>query len=90
MAIKPGHDGSIAEVEGGRMLWCLESEKDTFPRYSPVTPTTLLAAARLLPRIPDVVALGGWARPRGGSIGDMVVGDCWYTARPIGGRDGAR
>jgi len=66
MAIKPGHDGSIALVEDGQLLWCLESEKDTFPRYTQLTPTTVLAAAELLDRIPDVVALGGWAKPRGG------------------------
>ena len=70
LAIKPGHDGSIAAVEDGRLLWCLESEKDTFPRYAQLTPTTLLAVAERLDRIPDVVALGGWAKPRaGGPIG---------------------
>ncbi|WP_412737881.1 carbamoyltransferase C-terminal domain-containing protein [Krasilnikovia sp. MM14-A1259] len=70
MAIKPGHDGSIAAVEDGRLLWCLESEKDTFPRRVALTPTTVLAAAEGLGRIPDVVALGGWEKPRiGGAIG---------------------
>ncbi|HMI98958.1 MAG TPA: carbamoyltransferase C-terminal domain-containing protein [Gaiellaceae bacterium] len=67
VAIKPGHDGSIAVVEDGRLLWCLESEKDTFPRYAQFTPTTLLAVAERLDRIPDVVALGGWTKARNGS-----------------------
>jgi hydroxymethyl cephem carbamoyltransferase len=64
LAMKPGHDGSIAVVEDGRLVWCLESEKDTFPRYAALTPATLLAVAERLDRIPDVVALGGWEKPR--------------------------
>jgi hydroxymethyl cephem carbamoyltransferase len=76
MAIKPGHDGSIAVVEDGRLLWCLESEKDTFPRYTQLTPSTLLAVAERLDRIPDVVALGGWWVPRaGGRIGAGYSGE---------------
>jgi hydroxymethyl cephem carbamoyltransferase len=72
MAIKPGHDGSIAAVEDGRLLWCLEAEKDTFPRYAQLTPSTLLAAAQRLDRLPDVVALGGWAKRR--NIGQIGAG----------------
>lgn len=76
MAIKPGHDGAIAVVEDGRLLWCLEAEKDSFPRYAQLTPTTLLAVAERLGRIPDIVALGGWSKPRGGgSVGAGYTGD---------------
>jgi hydroxymethyl cephem carbamoyltransferase len=76
MAIKPGHDGAIAVVEDDRLLWCLESEKDTFPRYAPLTPTTMLAVAERLDRVPDVVAVGGWAKPRnGGPIGAGYSGE---------------
>jgi hydroxymethyl cephem carbamoyltransferase len=78
MAIKPGHDGSIAVVEDGRLLWCLESEKDTFPRYSRLTPSTLLHIAERLPRMPDVVALGGWSKDQG--IGRIAAG---YTGEHI-------
>ena len=75
MAMKPGHDGSIAVVEDGRLLWCLESEKDTYPRYAQLTPTTLLAVVERLDRVPDLVALGGWAKPRTGSpIGAGYLG----------------
>lgn len=70
IAFKPGHDGSIAVVEDNRLIMCLESEKDAFPRYTQLTPTTLLDVAERLNRIPDLVALGGWAKPRnGGPIG---------------------
>lgn len=76
MAIKPGHDGAIAVIEDDRLLWCLESEKDSFPRYAQLTPTTLLAVAERLGRLPDIVALGGWVRPRnGGPIGAGYSGD---------------
>lgn len=68
MAIKPGHDGAIAVIEDGRLLWCLEAEKDSFPRYAQLTPTTLLAAAERMGRIPDIVALGGWVKPRNGGV----------------------
>jgi hydroxymethyl cephem carbamoyltransferase len=76
MAIKPGHDGAIAVIEDGHLLWCLESEKDSFPRYVQLTPTTLLAVAERLGRIPDIVAIGGWAKPRnGGPIGAGYTGE---------------
>jgi hydroxymethyl cephem carbamoyltransferase len=76
MGIKPGHDGAIAVIEDGRLLWCLESEKDSFPRYTQLTPTTLLAMAERLGQLPDIIALGGWARPRkGGPIGAGYSGE---------------
>lgn len=76
MAIKPGHDGAIAVVEDNRLLMCLESEKDTFPRYAQLTPTTLLAVAERLGRVPELIALGGWAKPRnGGPIGAGYFGE---------------
>src|SRR5262245_49056599 len=82
MAIKPGHDGAIAVIDGRELLWCLESEKDSFPRYAQLTPTTLLAVAERVGGIPDIVALGGWARPRnGGPIGAGYSGDIAYRDR---------
>jgi hydroxymethyl cephem carbamoyltransferase len=70
MAVNTGHDGAIAVIEDGRLLWSVESEKDSFPRFAQFTPTTLLAVAERLGRIPDIVALGGWLKPRtAGPIG---------------------
>ncbi|MFC6091788.1 carbamoyltransferase C-terminal domain-containing protein [Saccharothrix lopnurensis] len=67
VAVKPGHDGAIAAIGDRELLFSLESEKDSRPRYSPLLPTTVLDIAEHLGEIPDVVALGGWAdlRPRG-------------------------
>jgi hydroxymethyl cephem carbamoyltransferase len=45
MALKPGHDGSVAVVHDGKLLYALESEKDSFPRYAALTPMTVLNAA---------------------------------------------
>lgn len=60
VAFKPGHDGSVAAIRDGRLLFSLESEKDSFARYSLLTPVTLLDIASHLDDLPDVVAIGGW------------------------------
>jgi hydroxymethyl cephem carbamoyltransferase len=62
IAFKPGHDGGIAAVENGRLLYSLESEKDSSARYSFLTPETVLGIAERLDRLPDVIAVGGWLR----------------------------
>ena len=62
LAIKPDHDGAIAAISGREVLFSLESEKDSFGRHAPLTPTRVLEAAQLLDRTPDVLALGGWSR----------------------------
>ncbi|GAA4785797.1 carbamoyltransferase C-terminal domain-containing protein [Streptomyces ziwulingensis] len=60
VAFKPGHDGCMAAIQDGELLYSLESEKDSFARYSFLTPTTMLDLAERLGEIPDVVAVGGW------------------------------
>ncbi|QFU92984.1 3'-hydroxymethylcephem-O-carbamoyltransferase [Amycolatopsis sp. YIM 10] len=61
VAFKPGHDGAVAAIGDRRLLYSLESEKDSRPRYSPILPTTVLDIAERLDAVPDVVALGGWS-----------------------------
>lgn len=61
VALKPGHDGGIAAVNDRRLLYSLESEKDSRPRYSPLHAATVLDIAERLGQLPDVVALGGWS-----------------------------
>lgn len=60
LAFKPGHDGTVAVVGDGRVVMSLESEKDSFARYSTLTPVTILELADHLGELPDVVAIGGW------------------------------
>jgi hydroxymethyl cephem carbamoyltransferase len=62
LGIKPGHDGGIAILRDNKLLFSLESEKDSHRRYTGLTPETLLDAARLCDELPDIVALGGWYR----------------------------
>jgi hydroxymethyl cephem carbamoyltransferase len=76
-AVKPGHDGAVAILEDDTLLVSLEAEKDSFPRHETLTPTALLNAAACAPRVPDVIAVGGWHRrgPRGfGSIEAEYLG----------------
>ena len=42
VAMKPGHDGTIAAVEDGRLLLSLEAEKDSFARYSVLSPDVIV------------------------------------------------
>ncbi len=60
VAMKPGHDGTIAAIEDGRLICSLEAEKDSFARYSVLSPDIILKFAAQLGRLPDVVAIGGW------------------------------
>lgn len=62
LSFKPGHDGSVALVEDGQLVFSLESEKDSFPRYGNVTPSTLLEAAASSGGLPDVVCISGWVK----------------------------
>jgi hydroxymethyl cephem carbamoyltransferase len=64
MGIKPGHDGAIAVLQDRKLLFSLESEKDSCDRHSLLTPNTLLYAAERLPEPPDIVAIGGWHKRR--------------------------
>lgn len=62
LSIKEGHDGGIAAIEDGTLLFALEAEKDNYPRYERVTGELVARAAAMLERTPDVVALGGWIK----------------------------
>lgn len=60
IAMKPGHDGTVAAIEDGRLLCSLEAEKDSFARYSTLSPDVIVRFAAQLGGLPDVVAIGGW------------------------------
>lgn len=60
--MKEGHDGGIAAIEDGKLLFALEAEKDNYPRYDRLTGELVVRAAGMLDRQPDVVALGGWIK----------------------------
>ena len=60
LGVKPGHDGAIAALQDGRLLFSLEGEKDSFPRHAALGPGMTLELAELLPEAPDVIAYSGW------------------------------
>ena len=64
LSLKPGHDGSIALIEGSVLVFSLEAEKDSFERYSEISPTLFALATESVAAIPDVVAIGGWEKGR--------------------------
>jgi hydroxymethyl cephem carbamoyltransferase len=60
IALKPGHDGTVAAIQDGRLVCSLEAEKDSFARYSVLSPDVILEFAAQLGSLPDVVAVSGW------------------------------
>jgi hydroxymethyl cephem carbamoyltransferase len=64
-AIKPGHDGSVALVEDNRLVYSLEAEKDSVPRYSELGSIRLLELMEVIDLVPDVLAVGGWLKGTG-------------------------
>lgn len=62
VALKAGHDGSIAYVRDGKLEFCHESEKDSFERHAEITPELLLSAIERVSRVPDVIVDSGWSK----------------------------
>ncbi len=60
LAIKPGHDGTVAFIDEGRLVFSLEAEKDSFARHSNMTAQVMFEALASAPTFPDVFAIGGW------------------------------
>ncbi|MEX0404218.1 carbamoyltransferase C-terminal domain-containing protein [Aquibium sp. LZ166] len=76
-AYKPGHDGHVAMLEDGGLAFSIEAEKDSGPRYGPITPELLLHGLGLCGGVPDVLAVSGWMgsfRPTGDPIGAGYFG----------------
>lgn len=71
LAYKPGHDGHIAWLEEGRLVFSIEREKDSGPRFGAINTDLWMRALNLASGVPDVVAVSGWAtewRPLGGLV----------------------
>lgn len=62
IAYKPGHDGHVAHLDGNRLVFSLEAEKDNWGRYETITPSLYLKAMRYVTSFPDVVAISGWVK----------------------------
>jgi predicted NodU family carbamoyl transferase len=69
LSYNPDHDGAIAHLRDGRLVFSVEAEKNSNYRYTPISSRDLLDALGRLEEVPDVVCMGGWwpreARPTG-------------------------
>ncbi len=84
LSLKPGHDGAVSFVMDGRLMFSVEPEKDSFPRYSPMSAETLVVALELAPVVPDVIALGGWHKTNPGEYTGIGAGYFGLSVPTIG------
>lgn len=74
LGLKPGHDGGIALIVDGELVFALEGEKDSFPRNGPLTASLVVEAMLAAPVWPDVVAIGGWHKVLPGRSSGLEAG----------------
>lgn len=74
LALKPGHDGAIALVADGELVFSLEGEKDGFERNGPVTAPLVVEALAEAPVFPNAIAVGGWHKVLPGLLGPLAAG----------------
>lgn len=77
-AMKPGHDGSIALIDGAaaKLEWSFEAEKDSFPRFEVFNPAQFVYAAEQMNMMPDVFAVSGWGK--GSMAANAPIGAGYY------------
>src|SRR5204863_2115734 len=86
MAVNPGHDGGVAVIEDRKLLYSIESEKDSFGRHAKVTPMCMLNAIERVGAVPDVIALSGYTK-EDDQLGDMDVWAGYFGAQVVTTRD---
>ncbi len=84
-AYKPGHDGHVALIDDGRLVFSIEAEKDSGPRYAPVTNELLFHGLAKAGGPIDVIATSGWMK----SFRPMAdpIGSGYFGADAIGNTD---
>ena len=87
LSVKPGHDGCVAFVADGILIFSIEAEKDSFRRYSNATGEGVIAALEIAPAMPDVVAISGWHKVLPGY--DSRIGAGYYGLDEIIVRPGS-
>ena len=77
-AMKPGHDGAIALIDGeaGKLEWSYEAEKDSNPRFEVFNPEQFVMAAEQVGDMPDVFAVSGWGK--GSLAANAPIGAGYY------------
>jgi hydroxymethyl cephem carbamoyltransferase len=86
LGIKPGHDGSIVFIDDNNLIFSLEAEKNSFPRYSDVSAQLIAQALEMAPSMPDILAIGGWHKQLPITYSNIAVG--YYGLENINVREG--
>lgn len=60
LSYKPDHDGSIAYIKDGQLVFSIEAEKNSNYRYSPISIYDLLNILAEIDESPDVISVSGW------------------------------
>jgi len=60
LSYNPGHDGAVAYLKDGHLMFSIETEKDSNYRYSPISSPDVFRALGELDEMPDVISVGGW------------------------------
>lgn len=72
LGVKPGHDGHIACLDDGVLMFSYEAEKDANPRYAPIDAGLFINACAAVDRIPDVIAMSGWNKGASPECGTRI------------------
>lgn len=60
LSYNPGHDGAVAYLKDGYLMFSIEAEKNSNYRYSPVSSHDIFNILGEIDEIPDVICSGGW------------------------------
>lgn len=74
LSYNPGHDGAVALIEDGRLMFSFEAEKNSFERHDRLSADLLMKALERSDGPPDVVAIGGWHKHLTGHFFDIGAG----------------
>lgn len=69
LSYNPGHDGAIAYLRDGRLVFSIEAEKNSNYRYSPVSTHDVFNVLGEIEGGPDVICTGGWWPREARSLG---------------------
>jgi len=60
LSYNPGHDGAIAYLKDGHLIFSIEAEKNSNYRYSPISSPDVFNILGEIDEIPEVICTGGW------------------------------
>ncbi len=69
LAFHKKHDSTMVQLRDGKLIYSVEAEKDSNPRFTFFTEERLRVVEALAPTKPDIVALSGWNKFAAGYMG---------------------